>query len=155
MPKATLFPATIAVLAALALPAAAQGPFDNQLKARKGQFNLLAVNLGVLGGMARGRIDYDADLAQAAADNLAAVAMIDQRPLWPEGSDAFSIEGTRAEPTIWENNADFLSKWAALAEKVAPLQAAAGQGAEALGPAIGGFAGTCKACHEAHRTPDS
>jgi cytochrome c556 len=135
--------------------AVAQDSFENQLKARQGQFRLLALNLGVLGGMARGTVPYDAAAAQAAADNLVAISSLDQGAMWPEGSDSMSIEGTRAMPSIWEDNADFLEKWGAVASGAQAVAAVASNGQEAIGPALGPLGGSCKACHEAHRTPDT
>lgn len=133
----------------------AESAYDNQLKARKGQFNLLALNVGVLGGMARGNIDYDAALAQAAAENIVAIASINQVPLWPEGSDGMSIDGTRALPDIWDNFGDFASKWGALATAAEGLPAAVGSGVAGIGPALGPIGGTCKDCHDTYRAPES
>ena len=87
----------------------AQDDFSAQLKARQGQFRITAINLGILGGVAQGKTEYNAEAAQAAADTLVAVSMIQQAPMWPAGSDDMSIEGTRAQTTIWEQNDDFLS----------------------------------------------
>lgn len=135
--------------------AMADEAFENQLKARQGMFRLIALNLGVVGGMARGNVPYDAEAAQAAADNLVVVAALHQGAMWPEGSDSMSIDGTRAMPSIWDENADFLSKWGDVATAAAGLAAVASDGQAALGPALGPMGATCKSCHEKHRTPDS
>lgn len=133
----------------------AQSDFSAQLKARQGQFRIMAINLGILGDMAQGKTEYDAEAAQAAADTLVAVSMIQQAPMWPEGSDDMSIDGTRAQTTIWEQNDDFLSKWSDFGKGAQAIQAAASGGVEALGPAMGTIGGTCKACHDTHRAPES
>lgn len=133
----------------------AQDDFSGQLKARQGQFRILAINLGILGGMAKGESEYSAEAAQAAADSLVAVSMIHQGPMWPEGSDDMSIEGTRAQVTIWEQNDDFLAKWGDLGTAALAMQAAAGTGQEALGPMMGQVGGACKACHDTHRAPQN
>ncbi|MFP4043859.1 MAG: c-type cytochrome [Rhodosalinus sp.] len=146
---------SLAATVALVAPAAmAQDDFEAQLKARQGQFRIMALNLGVLGGMAQGKIDYDAERAQAAADTLVAVSNIDQSLHWPEGSDSMTLDGTRAEPSIWDDNADLLAKWSDFGEAAQEMQAAAGGGVEAIGPALQQVGGTCKACHDAHRTPE-
>jgi cytochrome c556 len=145
----------LAASVALIAPAAMAQDFEAELKARQGQFRIMALNLGILGGMAQGKIDYDAEQAQAAADSLVAVTTVHQTLLWPEGSDAMMLEGTRAEPSIWDDNADFLAKWSDLGEAAQAMQAAAGQGREAIGPALQQVGGACKACHDAHRTPES
>ncbi|MGI1663287.1 c-type cytochrome [Palleronia sp. KMU-117] len=143
--------------AALLVPAAAiaQDGFAGQLAARQGQFDILALNIGVLGGMARGNTPYDAAMAQQAADNIVAVSRIAQTFNWPEGSDNMSIEGTRALPAIWDNLDDVVAKWAALGTAAEGLAAVAGTGQEALGPALGAVGGTCQACHEAYRAPEN
>ncbi|WP_372836724.1 c-type cytochrome [Puniceibacterium confluentis] len=135
--------------------AVAQSDFSGHLKARQGQFRILAINLGILGAMAKGEAPYDAEAAQHAADTLKAVSMIHEPPLWPEGSDNMSIEGTRALPSIWDEREDFLAKWAGLGEAVSGMQEVAGTGQEAVGPALGKVGGACKACHDKHRAPDT
>ena len=139
----------------LAPVAAAAQEFDGQLAARKGQMFTLGISLGVLGGMARGNMEYDADTAQAAADNLVAISQIDQRFTWPEGSDNIAIDNTRALPAIWDDLDGFTADWVAFGEAAVAMQTAAGGGAEAIGAAIRDLGGTCQACHEDYREPDS
>ena len=62
--------------------AATAQEFTNQIGARQGMFKMNGVSIGILAGMARGRIDHDAELAQAAADNLVNVSQFNQAPLW-------------------------------------------------------------------------
>jgi cytochrome c556 len=140
--------------AAIALPVIATAQdVEDAVAARQGQFKIMALNLGILGGMARGQVDYDAEAAQTAADNLVAISMLSQGAFWPAGSDTFSVEGTRAMPAIWDNLDDVLSKWDAYGEAATALQAVASDGQGALGPALGQLGGTCKACHDAYREP--
>lgn len=143
--------ATVAVLATLATTAMAEVP--QAVKARQGQFNIMALNLGILGGMAKGQVEYNAEAAQAAADSLVAVSMIHQTALWPEGTDADSIEGTRALPAIWANIDDVVAKWGAFGEAAKAMQAAAGQGQDQIGPNMGAIGGACKGCHDTYRAP--
>lgn len=155
-------PSTTARLAALALTCAVSAApatllaqeHDAAVGARQGQFKIMALNLGVLGGMARGNAPYDAEIAQQAADNLVVVSGLGQAFHWPEGSDNIMLDTTRAQPTIWDDNADFLAKWADFGTAAAALQEVAATGQEALGPALGQLGGTCQACHEAHRGPE-
>ena len=131
----------------------AQNDFSAQLKARQGQMRIMAINLGILGGMARGNIEYNAEAAQAAADSLAGVAMINQAPLWPEGSGEDAIDGTIALPAIWENWEGFAKNWATFQAGAAAMQAGAAGGQSALGPLMGGIGGACQACHEQFQRP--
>ena len=125
--------------------------FTNQIGARQGMFKMNGVSIGILAGMARGRIDYDAELAQAAADNLVNVSQFNQAPLWPEGSDSDAVVTTAALPAIWENYDDFLSKFADFGTAALAIQAVAGDGAGAIGGALGGLGATCGACHDAYQ----
>lgn len=143
---------TIVLSATLALPAAAQD-MSAQLKARQGQFRIMALNLGVLGGMVKGETEYDAATAQAAADSLVGISMVHQPTLFVEGSDDMSMDGTRALPVIWENPDDFAAKWAAFGEAATLMQTAASAGTDAMGPAMGALGGACKSCHETYRAP--
>ncbi|WP_071797060.1 c-type cytochrome [Natronohydrobacter thiooxidans] len=140
---------TLALGAAIAFPAMAEN--DPAVETRQGQFKLFIHNFGVMGAMAQGRIDYDAEMAQTAADNLFHVTRHDQSRLWPEGTDSMSIDGTRARPAIWDNLDDFAAKFGALQDATEALQGAAGDGLEAMQAAFGRTAGACQACHEVYR----
>lgn len=133
--------------------AMAQDDFSAQLKARQGQFRIMAINLGIIGDMAQGKTEYNAEAAQAAADTLVAVSMIQQVPMWPAGSDNMAIDGTRAQPSIWEQNDDFLAKWGDFGTAATALQASVAGGQDGLGPLMGQIGGTCSACHDNHRAP--
>ena len=141
--------------AALVLPVAAlaQDGFANKINARQGEMDNHGLNIGVIAGMARGNTPYDAALAQEAANNIRAISTLTQTFSWPEGSDNMAVDGTRALPAIWENLDDFAAKWAALGTAAEGLVAAAGNGQEGLGAALGPVGGACQACHEAYRAP--
>jgi cytochrome c556 len=145
--------AVATALGALALPATAQD-FANEVGARQGMFKIMGLNVGVLGGMARGNIPYDAEAAQVAAANLVAVSGLNPLNMFPAGSDNMSLDTTRAKPEIWENVADVGAKWAAYGEAAAALAAVAGTGQEAIGPALGALGASCQSCHEAYRGPE-
>jgi len=149
-PRFTL--AALVAGAALTFGSIAQAQdFDNQIGARQGMFKMNGVSLGILAGMVRGRIDYDAELAQAAADNLVNVSQFNMAPLWPEGSDSNAVEGTAALPAIWENYDDFLAKFSAFGEATLVMQAAAGDGTDAIAGALAGLGGSCGACHDSYQ----
>lgn len=136
---------------ALAAPAALAN--EAAVKARQGQFQMFALNLGVLGGMAQGRVPYDAAQATEAAENLYHLTRNTQLGMWPEGTDNGAMQGTRALPGIWANNADFLAAYAALQTGAEAMRAAAGTDLAALQGALGGLAGACQACHQQFRAP--
>ena len=123
------------------------------VEARQGQFKLYAFNVGPMAQMAQGAIEYDAEVAETAAANLAALVSVDQARLWPEGSDSETIEGTRALPGIWGDLEDFASKFSDLQMAVAELEGAAGEDVDALRGALGPVGAACSACHEDYRAP--
>ncbi len=143
---------TIAATAVFAASHAG-GPFDGAIGARQSHMTLYAHNLGVLGGMAKGAMDYDADAAGAAAANLAALSKLNQSTYWPQGSDSFDNENTDALPDIWENFGDVAEKGGALVAAAAAMETAAGGGLESLQAAIGGVGQACGACHKKYRKP--
>ncbi len=149
------------VMLSVPLAASVQGaghsdnPYAGHIAARQGYMQILAFNIGVLGGMARGNIEYDAEAAQTAADNLAAMATVDGRALWPEGSDNFALEdATTALPAIWEDMAGFGEAWMAYGTAAGGMADAAGNGLEALQAAIGPLGGSCGGCHRNFRQSD-
>jgi len=147
-PKARITAAALALGMAATPVATLAQDFNSEIRARQGQMRVQALNLGVLGGMARGQMEYDAAMAQAAADNLAAVAMLDQRFAWPEGSSLMDVDNTRAMPDIWDDFDAFAAEWVAYVEAAQGLQAVAGDGLEALGPGLQALGQTCGSCHE-------
>ena len=101
--------------------------------------------------MARGRMDYDADAASKAANNLALLVQLDQSRMWPQGSDNASYDGTRALPAIWENFPDVGAKGMALFEAAMALNEAAGTDLASLQSAMGPVGAACGACHKSYR----
>ena len=106
--------------------------------------------MGVLGKMAKGETEYDADSAVTALG-----VMIDETPqfltLFPEGSE--SGHDTRAKPAIWENPDDFEANGEELIAAAEAARGPAGDGLEALRGAIGPVGQSCRGCHETYRVP--
>ena len=147
----------VVIAAVMATSAIGDGHADKAIaaavKARQSQMTLYAFNLGLLGGMAKGEIDYDASSASAAASNLAALAKLDQSRLWPQGSDsdALGLDTTKAAPAIWMAGSTAGEKGKALAMAAVALEDAAGGGLESLRGAMGAVGKSCGACHESYR----
>lgn len=139
-------------LSAAVLPATAQDS-NPAVDARQGQFRIMSLNIGVLGGMARGNTDYDAEAAQAAANNLLAMSQIDQRFHWVPGTDSESMEGTRALPAIWEEGSQVIEIWGQFGTAAQALAAVAGDGLDPMRAALGPVGGSCGACHDDYRQP--
>ena len=148
--------APFAVAAALALPAAAQdaSPAERAHELREAHMQLYSANIGPLVEMARGERDYDADLAETLAGNIASYASADLGPLWVEGSSSFDLEDSRALPAIWDNLDDVAAKNDALAEAAQTAASAAPEGQEAFVAAFRSVGEACGSCHEDYREPD-
>ncbi len=148
-------------IAALALTAvlptasfAADHPHADAIEARQGFMEVLKFNMGILGAMAKGKVDYDAAQASAAANNLAAAAKMENGAMWPEGSDNSNPalkDITEALPEGWSEYAkiaEVQKKWVAATEKLA---AAAGTGVGGIRANIGDVGKSCKGCHDIAR----
>lgn len=123
------------------------------VEARQAQMTLYAFNIGLLGGMAKGEVEYDAEAASAAASNLAALSQLDQSRLWPHGSDTELLGGdvTEALPAIWAEGSDIGEKSMAMTNAAVAMEDAAGNGLDALRGAIGPLGKSCGGCHEDFR----
>lgn len=123
------------------------------IKARQAHMTLYAFNIGLLGGMAKGAIPYDADAASKAAANLDALAHTDQSRMWPPGSDSFELSEdiTAAKPEIWSDGGKIMEKIKALDEATVSMAKAAGGGLDSLKAAIGPLGEACGSCHKAYR----
>jgi len=141
--------------AGLCLAGAAQAQdakaIQGAIKARQATMQLYAFNLGILGAMAKGDADYNADAATAAAGNLVKLSTQNQMAYWPEGSDNASAEGTKALPAIWEDMEGIVKASAALSDAAMAMESAAGTDLASLQGAMGALGGACGGCHKAYR----
>ncbi|MCC0063967.1 MAG: cytochrome c [Defluviimonas sp.] len=149
--------AFVATASALTLSGAAQAqdaPFAGQIKARQGIMMYRAIQLGTLGAMAKGEVDYDAAAAQKAADNLLSAVTIDTSMLWPAGSDSAADPTSTALPDLWAEGAEVAPKGKAMVEAATAMQAEAGKGLDNLKAAMGAVGAACGGCHKAFRKPN-
>jgi cytochrome c556 len=147
--------ALIAPMAYVAQDAQAQSAEEKVVEARRAYFKLMGANMGPLGAMAKGNIEYNAETAQLHAGNLAAIASYNPTPHFAAGTSNADMPGkTRLLPAAFSDTPGLLSKLKDFQTAVAALQDAAGGGREALGPAVGKVGGTCKGCHDDFRAKD-
>lgn len=139
--------------AALALPtvALAADPVQDTIEARQGFYKLLGANMGVLAGMAKGEIDYDAAAAQTAADNMGTLTSYNLGHLYMPGTSSADSDKTRALPNIWEDFGGVQEKGAAFVAAVKAMQGVAGAGKDQMAGALGALGGSCKGCHDTYR----
>lgn len=148
---ATMIGLATVLSAAPAVWAADAPPFQSEIKARQGLMELNALNIAVLGKMAKGDAPYDAAQAKAAADALAGVYALDLPMLWPAGSDNGAVKDTNALPAIWAEGSDIGTKVEDWGKAVTAMQAAAPGGLDSLKAAMGPLGGACSSCHKAFR----
>ncbi|MFL4471023.1 cytochrome c [Tateyamaria armeniaca] len=153
-----LFGLTLTTLAAtaVAFTALADGhtkALEGAVQARKASMSTIGYHTGLLGAMAKGEAPYDAAIATAAAENLAAAASMNRIVFWIEGSEQGAIEGSRAKPEIWSDAAGFEESAMALETAAAAMVTAAGTDLESLRAAMGPVGKSCGDCHKAYRGP--
>jgi len=135
--------------------AADDDPIGKAIKARRAGFQLYSFYAGHLFAMAKGDMDYDAELASTMANNLNAVVNLNNGSMWPAGSDNTKRKGkTRAKPNIWEADSKIGEKSKALKTAVAAMAPVAGDGLDALRGKIGAVGNGCKGCHDEYRAKE-
>lgn len=137
----------------LVTPAVAdKDPNITTIKARQGEMQIRAHNLGPLIAMAKGDMPYDAQLAAQLAANLKFLLDLDTSRFWPPGTDSDSYpEKSKALPEIWTTYPE-IGKYAEEQDKaVIELDAVAGDGLEALQSKIGAVGDSCKGCHDEYQ----
>ncbi len=119
--------------------------------ARHHQMQMVGYHIGVLGGVAKGEMEYDAAMVSAAASNLAALARMEKATLWVAGTEQGAAAGSRAKAEIWSDPEGFAAKFEDMATAADALINAGD--AAAVGAGMGALGGSCKACHEKYRGP--
>ena len=133
--------------------AAEKDPNKNAIKARRAVMTLQSWYAGTLFGMAKGKIEYNADAAKNAAANLNMMANADGSNMWPEGSDNVAYKGdTRAKMEGWTKYDKKYSQ--ALKDATGAMAGAAGNGLEALRANIKALGDSCSGCHDEYRAKD-
>jgi cytochrome c556 len=147
--KSSLFAAALAVaLSTAASSALAQAKPEVLVKQRQAAMTLIGKYFGPLGGMAQGKVPYNAQVVQRNAgflDNLS-------RMPW-DGFDASTqSEKSRALPAIWKESDKFKQAASRLENEVAKLYQVSRGGDEAAVKAqIGAVGKSCAGCHDNFR----
>lgn len=132
-------------LAALGGVALAHEDVKNEaVKARMMLMEDIKDAVGILGGMAKGEVAFDAARADAAKE-----ALISHAARIPEMFEAEEMDPkSEAKPEIWENWSDYVNKAEALGVAAGELDTS---DVAWMGPGMGKIGGACKACHEDYR----
>jgi cytochrome c556 len=147
--KRTVVAAGVVIaLGAMGGAALAQVKPDVLVKQRQSAMTLIGKYFGPLGGMAQGRVPFDAKLVQRNADYLNALA---QMP-WDGFDPSTKNEKSRALPAIWEQPDKVKDAAQRLQSEVGKLQSVAKEGDEsAIKAQIGAVGKACANCHDNFR----
>jgi cytochrome c556 len=147
--KRTVVAAGVVIaLGAMGGAALAQVKPDVLVKQRQSAMTLIGKYFGPLGGMAQGRVPFDAKLVQRNADYLNALA---QMP-WDGFDPSTKNEKSRALPAIWEQPDKVKAAAQQLQSEVGKLQSVAKGGDEgAIKAQIGAVGKACANCHDNFR----
>lgn len=147
--KRTVVAASVVIaMGALGGAAVAQVKPDVLVKQRQSAMTLIGKYFGPLGGMAQGRVPFDAKLVQRNADYLNALA---QMP-WDGFDPSTKNEKSRALPAIWEQPDKVKDATQRFQSEVGKLQSVAKGGDEnAIKAQIGAVGKACANCHDNFR----
>lgn len=124
---------------------------NKAVAARHAQMQMIAYHTGVLGAIAKGEMEYSAEMVDAAATNLRELAKMQKATLWTAGTEQGATPGSRAKTEIWSDPAGYAAKFTGLENAASAMIGATD--AAAVGAGMGAIGGSCKSCHEAYRGP--
>ncbi|RUO40514.1 cytochrome C556 [Aliidiomarina taiwanensis] len=123
---------------------------DDTVEYRQQAFSLIRDNFGIMAGMVRGEITFDATQFQQHADAVKHLAHIPLAGFSGAGENV--TKDSAALPKIWQNWDDFNSKMDDLVNAAAELAEAAESGnIRTIAPKFIVTAGTCKQCHDNYK----
>ena len=142
--------ALLAAAAAVSLPAAAQfAKAEDAINYRQSAFAVLGHHFGRLGAMANGKMPYDAAVAAADGDVIAAVSALPFTGFVPGTEKG---HGTKVRPQAWKELPNVKEMEQKMITEVGKVSVAAKSGnLDQLKAAFGPASQTCKACHDNYR----
>ena len=150
MKKTVVAAAAAIALGAVAGAALAQVKPEILVKQRQAAMTLIGKYFGPLGGMAQGKVPFDAKVVQRNADYLAALSQMPWDGFDP--STANTDVKTRAKPELFKETQKVKELIDRFQGEVKKLQTVAKGGDEgAIKAQIGAVGKACGACHDAYR----
>ncbi len=123
----------------------------NATTTRQAVFKLLGYNMGMIGDMARGRIEFDTAIAERNAKRIAALAPMIPELLAAMDTREFDVV-TEALPVIWDKMGEVEMKAQNLVEAANTFAAlAAGGDQRATMGGVRALGGACGSCHDEFR----
>ncbi|GHG00287.1 c-type cytochrome [Thalassotalea marina] len=138
---------SLMVFSASAQVASSEKQAARATETRQAVFKLLGANMGPLGGMARGKVPFDAQLAEKHATRINQLSLMigDYTAL---DTSKFKTN-TEALDKVWTDRASFEKHINDLTDASANLMKVAASGNEGeIKKAIGGVGKTCGGCHD-------
>ena len=130
---------------------------EDTIKARQSFMQVYKFNLGLVGNMAKGKTEYNAEIAQNAADNLLALSKMKNGPMWPQGSsksDRGLMEKTNALPETWTTWPRVSERHADLTSALEDFSKVAGKDLNSLRGGMKSVGDGCKGCHKDFRAKE-
>ena len=142
--------ALLAAADVVSLPAAAQFAMaEDAINYRQSAFAVLGHHFGRLGAMANGKMPYDAAVAAADGDVIAAVSALPFTGFVPGTEKG---HGTKVRPQAWKELPKVKEMEQKMITEVGKVSVAAKSGnLDQLKAAFGPASQTCKACHDNYR----
>lgn len=148
MKKTVVAAAAVIAMGAIGGAALAQVKPDVLVKQRQAGMTLISKYFGPLGGMAQGKVPFNAKVVQRNADYLAALS---QMP-WDGFDPSTANVKSRAKPELFKETQKVTELVERFQGEVKKLQTAAQGGDEgAIKAQIGAVGKACGACHDAYR----
>jgi len=143
----------LAVAAVVIASSGAQAAGEEKaVEARQSVMKIYSFYMGQLGAMAKGKMEYNAKTAQAAADSLLSMATLKTGSMWIPGTGNDKLgDKTRAKPEIWSTYPEVATKSKNLVMSLEGMVKVAGTGLEGLRGGIGAVGKSCGGCHKPFR----
>lgn len=152
--RRVLFGGTLLVLASATFAQLSQDEAEQARATRMAAFRLLSHNMEPIAGMARGRVPFDAALAERNARNVVALSRMIPDLFETDTRDTGIY--TRAKDFIWDNWDSFEAHAEELTRNASLMVEAAASGDQnALSQAMRRTGPACGACHDLFRFQES
>ncbi|GLR64997.1 c-type cytochrome [Marinospirillum insulare] len=151
MLKKAIALATLTLLGSTGVQSADLFKPEDAVKYRQAIYQVFSAQAGVMGGMAQGKIDFDAAEINKRATNLGKIAPMLGDTYFPATRD---VKESKLKAAAWSNMEDFQSKGQTFGKALGELIEASskpGFDLKTARPAIGAVLQGCKGCHDDYR----
>jgi cytochrome c556 len=135
----------LAIALLVTAPVNANEEIERTIDYRQAVYSVVGKQMGMLAGIARGRIDFSQPEAQLAADTIAQLALLAPHTF---SDESVGVEGTDALAAYQTDRADFDVIMEDFQTTSATLAVALNDATELPRREFGAMAQTCKGCHD-------